>query len=114
MSWLGAVMRQVCPRCRRGRIFRLPVFRAPLDMYETCSECGLRFQREPGYFTGAMYVSYFLFVVPATALYLTWLAQGWPMKYLLVSAFALSLPLVPLVVRMSRVIWMYVDRMFDP
>jgi hypothetical protein len=30
-------------------------------MNETCSECGLKFGRgEPGYFTGAMYVSYAL------------------------------------------------------
>jgi uncharacterized protein (DUF983 family) len=114
MSWLAALLHQVCPRCRRGRIFRVPVFRAPLDMHDACPECGLRFQREPGYFTGAMYVSYFLLALPATALYVTWLVQGWPMKYLLGSAFVLSLPLVPLVVRISRVIWIYVDRTFDP
>ena len=114
MSRLGALLRQVCPRCRRGRIFRVPVYRGPLKMYDRCPECGLRFQREPGYFTGAMYVSYALLALPATALYVAWLLRGWPMRYLLLGVFLLSLPLVPLVVRMSRVIWIYVDRMFDP
>lgn len=83
-------------------------------MNENCPECGLEFQREPGYFTGAMYVSYALFAFPATALYFMWLIQGWPMKYLLLCAFLISLPLVPFVLRMSRAIWIYVDRTFDP
>src|SRR2546430_5759944 len=46
-----------CPRCHEGRIFQ-PLTRAPLTMNRTCPVCGLQFEREPGYFLGAMYFSY--------------------------------------------------------
>ena len=55
-SALAAMLRRRCPRCREGRVFA-----GPLRMNETCPVCGLKFGRgEPGYFTGAMYVSYAL------------------------------------------------------
>src|ERR1700677_3231441 len=52
-SGLWAMLRMRCPRCRRGRMFR-----GWLQMNDPCPECGLLFQREEGYFLGAMYVSY--------------------------------------------------------
>src|SRR5262245_17317767 len=52
---LKVIAAGLCPRCRGGRIFR-----GRLAMNETCPACGLRFERESGYFTGAMYVSYIL------------------------------------------------------
>lgn len=54
---LQAVWQGLCPRCRAGRIFS-----GWLRMNEECPTCHLRFGREPGYFTGAMYVSYTLAV----------------------------------------------------
>src|SRR4029453_4883627 len=52
---LRVMLAGLCPRCRGARIFR-----GPFGMTETCPACGLRFERESGYFTGAMYVSYIL------------------------------------------------------
>ncbi len=37
-------------------------------MHDECPSCGLRFNREPGYFLGAMYVSYGLALVAIGAL----------------------------------------------
>src|SRR6185295_15533099 len=54
-----AVLRQRCPRCLEGRVFR-----GMLAMNDACPECGLVFEREPGYFVGAMYVSYAM-AIPA-------------------------------------------------
>lgn len=42
-----------CPRCGTGAIFS-----GWFAMHETCPHCGLRFEREPGYFIGAIYVNY--------------------------------------------------------
>src|SRR5262245_13216614 len=42
-----------CPRCGTGAIFS-----GWFAMHETCPQCGLRFEREPGYFVGAIYVNY--------------------------------------------------------
>src|SRR5690242_14056243 len=50
---LWAILRERCPRCRTGRIFR-----GVFAMNDPCPDCGLLFQREEGYFLGAMYISY--------------------------------------------------------
>jgi len=84
-------------------------------MYETCPVCGIRYEREPGYFLGAMYFSYLLSILPTLALVLVvWRWTGWPFDWVVVCAFILYLPLVPVVTRWSRVLWMYLDRHFDP
>lgn len=49
-----------CPRCQTGKMFKYSAsnLRRFTDMHETCPVCGLRFEIEPGFFWGAMYVSY--------------------------------------------------------
>jgi hypothetical protein len=56
---LTAIVKQLCPRCLQGQVFAT-LFR----MHEQCPVCGLRFEREPGYFTGAMYLRYIVGVDP--------------------------------------------------
>ena len=115
MSFLGAIFHEICPRCRRGRIYRLPLLRGWLSMNERCPDCGLVFEREPGYFLGAMYVSFALSVLPVCGLVLLiWLTTHWPLDYVMLGAFIAYLPAVPLVVRFSRVVWIHIDRHFDP
>jgi O-antigen ligase len=85
-------------------------------MNPTCPECRLRFDREHGYFTGAMYVSYAL-GIPLIALFtfLAWLVRrDWPIGQLVLAAWLAFLPLVPLVFRYSRILWIYFDRAIDP
>jgi len=114
-SALRGIVRQLCPRCREGAIFRTSLWRGYLSMHETCPVCGLKFEREPGYFLGAMYFSYLLSILPCLAISLTlWRLSGWPFNTVMLGAFFCYLPLVPLVTRYSRVVWMYVDRHFDP
>jgi uncharacterized protein (DUF983 family) len=115
MPSLAAMLHGVCPRCRRGRIYRRPFLRAWLDMNPLCPECGLHFDREQGYFIGAMYVSYLLSVPPVGFLVAAiWMLTRWRIDYVLLAAFFGYLPAVPLVVRISRVIWIHVDQWFDP
>lgn len=101
----------VCPRCRRGRIFR-----GRFAMHPTCPVCALRFEREPGYFTGAMYVSYALGVPLLTALtglvYLV--APGLAFEAMVGVAAGVFLPFVPALFRASRVIWIHLDQAVDP
>lgn len=104
---LWAILRQRCPLCRQGKIFR-----GSFAMNDPCPVCGLRFERDPGYFLGAMYASYFLasgVMVPLFFL-IWWL---WPeldsVDVVLVTGLAF-LPFVPLVFRYSRVIWIHLDR----
>jgi uncharacterized protein (DUF983 family) len=108
---LWAMVRQRCPRCRRGRMFR-----GSFAMNDPCPECGLVFQREEGYFLGAMYVSYALSVVLIGAVYLivtTWL-PGIGVVPTMLLTLVLYLPFAPAVFRYSRVIWIYFDRAMFP
>jgi uncharacterized protein (DUF983 family) len=115
MTALRSILRQRCPRCREGAIFRAPLPRGWLSMYDRCPLCGLTFVREPGYFVGAMYISYMLAIPPYLILVTTlWLGAGWRYELALLGAVAIYLPFVPIAMRLSRVIWMYIDQAFDP
>jgi len=97
---------QRCPYCSQG-----PVFRGVAAMYKSCPVCHTVFEREPGYFMGAMYVSYPLAVAVLTALFFLGRAL-WPEVngiWLIVGSCVLLLPAVPVIYRYSRVIWMYFD-----
>jgi uncharacterized protein (DUF983 family) len=112
---LSSILRQRCPRCRKGAIYRCSLFRGWLSMYERCPVCNLKYEREQGYFVGAMYVSYML-AIPPYLLLVTglWHFAGWRYEFALLGAIVAYLPFVPMAMRISRVIWMYIDQAFDP
>ncbi len=115
MSKLQGILHQRCPRCREGAIYRCPLWSGWLSTNERCPVCGLKYEREPGYFLGAMYVSYALAIPP----FLVFVTFFWYLLHLryelaLLAAFVAYLPFVPMAARISRVIWMYIDRTFDP
>jgi uncharacterized protein (DUF983 family) len=110
-----AILRQRCPRCREGDIFRLPLWRGPLTIHERCPVCGFKYEREPGYFLGAMYFSYGLSIPPGLAIVLLiWRFTSWPFDTVLLAAFVAYVPLVPAVSRWARVLWLHLDQHFDP
>jgi Protein of unknown function (DUF983) len=84
-------------------------------MQERCSNCGLKFEREPGYFLGAMYISYglALFTIVALGL-LLWAFTAWSLQKITLWAILLFLPLAPTLTLFSRVLWIYLDRAIDP
>lgn len=49
-----------CPRCRQGYLFQEPVgqFLKNRSMYKKCTVCNLTFEPEPGFYYGAMFISY--------------------------------------------------------
>ncbi|HWZ80939.1 MAG TPA: DUF983 domain-containing protein [Candidatus Sulfotelmatobacter sp.] len=84
-------------------------------MHDRCPACGLHFNREPGYFLGAMYVSYGLglaviFVLGAAL----WALTGWRLDQIAISAVLLFLPFAPMLTFLSRVLWIYLDQKIDP
>jgi hypothetical protein len=84
-------------------------------MNEPCPVCGLQFERETGYWTGAMVASYALGIPVLTLLILSvWLATGWDFLVALVVADVLFLVTVPFVWRYSRVVWLHLDWLIDP
>ena len=114
-STLSSILRQLCPRCRSARIFRSSVYWGFPKMNNQCPDCGLHFNREPGYFLGAMYISYGL----ALALIcgfgaVLWTVTHWRVEKVAIWAIVLFLPFAPMLTYLSRVLWIYVDQTFDP
>ena len=104
--WL-AILRQRCPNCLEGQVFS-----GVLEMHERCPTCGHKFKREPGYFLGAMYASYFM-AVPLLAILaglIHWLIlPGWRNENTVLVALIPFVLLVPFIFRYSRILWMHID-----
>jgi uncharacterized protein (DUF983 family) len=114
-STLASMLGQRCPRCREGRIFHYSIFRGFPKMCERCSVCDLKFQREEGYFLGAMYISFGLaLVIIALIAGLLWAITGWWITRVTIWAVILFLPLAPAISLLARVLWIYLDQAFDP
>ncbi|WP_432713179.1 DUF983 domain-containing protein [Pedobacter sp.] len=59
LSKWNAFVNSKCPRCRVGKVFEGPTYSFSVQkMNEFCPHCKLKFEREPGYFYVAMFVSY--------------------------------------------------------
>jgi len=114
-SLVAGLVHQLCPRCRRGKIFRTSIVFSIPKMYERCPVCGLKFEREQGYFLGAMYISYGLALVTIAFLAVAlWLGLKWSFQKTVVWAIVLFVPFAPLLTFFSRVLWIYLDQAVDP
>jgi hypothetical protein len=84
-------------------------------MYEQCSVCNLKYEREPGYFLGAMYISYGLALVTIALLaVVVWALTGWWITKAAIWGVVLFLPLAPAITLLARVLWIYLDQTVDP
>jgi len=102
---LARALRLRCPRCGQGRLYL-----RGFVMAERCPACGLAFEREQGYFVGAIYVNYGLTVVVA-------LGGAWLLDRLIGLSLAAQLTIavgvaaaLPLVLfRHARSLWLGLD-----
>jgi len=108
MLWRGATRR--CARCGGGKLFHRWV-----KMVPDCPRCGLHFEREPGYWTGAVAVNTIIIgalfaMVLVTAMVLTLPNLPW------VSLLMLVIPLMTigpvLVYPFSKTLWLAIDLAF--
>jgi hypothetical protein len=84
-------------------------------MCQHCAVCDLKFQREEGYFLGAMYISFGLaLAIIALIAALLWAITGWWINNDVIWALILFLPLAPSISLFARVLWIYLDQTFDP
>ena len=108
------MLQQLCPRCREGKIFRKSVWLFP-RMHERCPACDLKFEREPGYFLGAMYIGYGLALGTIVGFsFLLWWFSHWTFQTVVIGGVLLFLPFAPLLTVMARVLWIYLDQTIDP
>jgi uncharacterized protein (DUF983 family) len=63
-SKLYSVIHKKCPQCHEGDFFVSGSYDLKHigDIKENCDKCGLKYEKEPGFYYGAMYVAYGLAV----------------------------------------------------
>jgi len=103
---LARALRRRCPACGAGRLFK-----GWFEMRARCPGCDLRFEREEGYFLGAMalniVVAEGLFVAGfAAALIATWPKPPWE---LLTWASVVAVVLFPMARYLNRVYYLFND-----
>jgi uncharacterized protein (DUF983 family) len=84
-------------------------------MHRECPCCGLKFEREQGYFVGAIYVNYAVTVVVVITGFFILDYLGWvsPLQQLVIwIPFTVIFPL--LFFRHSRSLWLAIDHIFNP
>jgi uncharacterized protein (DUF983 family) len=114
-STVSAILHQLCPKCREGRMFQGSIIAGFPRMRERCPVCGLKFEREQGYFLGAMYISYALALITILVFaFGIWMATRWSIQRVTIWAIILFLPVAPALTLFSRVLWMYLDWAIDP
>jgi uncharacterized protein (DUF983 family) len=104
---LRAIVTQRCPVCMQGKMFA-----GRLTMHAACPVCGHRFEREQGFFQGAMYVSWVLGVTYLAALGVLaqrFLVPRFGIVWAVVCVVAVHLMCIPFVFRYSRVIWAHLN-----
>ncbi|MEQ8762752.1 MAG: DUF983 domain-containing protein [Planctomycetota bacterium] len=106
---LWAILTQRCPRCLKGRVF-CGLFKT----HDTCPTCGLSYQREPGYFLGAMYFSYGFGV--AIVAPITWylIERDTDLTTIAIANATALILTSPLLFRYARILWLHFDQLFHP
>jgi uncharacterized protein (DUF983 family) len=101
-----------CPRCREGSMFPAGTLysRKFADMYPQCPCCGQSFEPEPGYYYGAMYVSFGI----STGIFLTvifglsFLVEELTLGMVMATIGVIVIGLLPVMFRLSRAIWIHI------
>jgi uncharacterized protein (DUF983 family) len=110
LKYLWRAWRLQCPRCGTRSLYR-----RGLAMHERCRYCDLKFEREPGYFLGAMYLNYGFTVMLVLAGY--FMLEGLGNVSLSLHLWlwtSLSLLLPVLFYRHSRALWLCMDYCINP
>jgi uncharacterized protein (DUF983 family) len=105
--WKGACD---CPRCGEGRLFR-----GPFSMHDRCAVCHLTFEREPGYFVGAIYINYAVTAILTISGFLLvdhYADLALEAEIALWSLFGIAFPLF--FFRHSKSFWLALDHLVDP
>ncbi|ODS84674.1 MAG: hypothetical protein ABS46_02800 [Cytophagaceae bacterium SCN 52-12] len=110
-SRLYSILFNKCPKCHRGQIFKHQSAYWPVTefdkMNQSCSECGQNFVPEPGFYYGAMYMSYAFYVMVILVIVpigLTWLDLD--ITTLMGILIVLFIILTPVFFRMARRAWL--------
>lgn len=113
-SWketkLYSILAVKCPRCHEGDMFPPNTLYKPSKfdkMHEFCSCCGQPFEPEPGYYYGAMFVSYAFSTAIFVAVWiaLSFLVEEVSLTMMIIAILVIVVGLLPINFRLSRSLW---------
>lgn len=106
-----AILNAKCPQCRRGNMFKYKLWNLTkfYKFHILCPVCNLRFDIEPGFFIGAMYISYAMIVIMIGIIWfvLYFIFRDPQFEVYIAVIFSLNLVLLPVLFRYSRVIYLH-------
>ncbi len=114
-SKLNSILTGTCPKCQKESMYldKNPLhFSKLLKMNDHCGNCGLKYQIEPSFFYGAMYVSYGINVAVGVAVFvISFVFLETNLKTSFISIMASIIVLYPMILRLARNIYinMFVD-----
>jgi uncharacterized protein (DUF983 family) len=106
-----------CPKCQEGDLFPTPTFsfRQPFNMPERCPRCGQSYMPEPGFYYGAMFISY---IISGWFSIIFVLFLHWVLDWSILASFSLLIAISAFffvyVFRLSRSIWINLMVKYDP
>ncbi|MFJ1429239.1 DUF983 domain-containing protein [Capnocytophaga canimorsus] len=108
-SKLYSILTGTCPKCQNESMYvskNAYKMSETLKMHEKCSHCGLKYKIEPSFFYGAMYVSYGVGVAVAVAAFIiSYVFLNAGLKISFIAIVATLVVFMPLIMRVSRNIW---------
>jgi uncharacterized protein (DUF983 family) len=107
LLWRGLRLR--CPRCGVGKLYR-----GVLTMHERCPHCNWVFEREEGYWTGAVAVNLIVSELIVAAFVVPLAAMQTPLLPLLAIGLPVTVLLPFLFYRHSKSMWMAIDFIVHP
>lgn len=99
-----------CPRCRKGDLFKTSLWDLSgfWKMNSHCTNCGISFEPEPGFYYGAMFVSYAInvaiFITIGVSLYVLSNPTDW---VYITSIIGGAIFFAPFSFRYSRILFLY-------
>jgi len=117
-SKLNSILTGSCPKCQKESMYedKNPLHLTKvLKMNENCSYCGFKYQIEPSFFYGAMYVSYALNVAVGIAAFIvSFVFFGATIEQSFLAIILTLVVLFPFVLRLSRNLYINMFVSYDP
>ncbi len=105
-----------CPRCREGHLFVQPFsLKNAFNMQDSCEKCRLNYHPEPGFYFGAMFLSYIItaFAFVIASFFLIYVL-GIDVDYALILVFLFAGIFFIYFYRLGRSVWLTMNVKYDP
>jgi uncharacterized protein (DUF983 family) len=113
---LYSILAMKCPRCHEGKLWRSPLYKMKLyDMYTNCPVCGLKYEQEPGFWYGAMYMGYtFSSGALLIVMLITLLVLKWDIPHVFLAIGITAIIGFTFNTRLSRSVWLNIMVSYNP